>query len=78
MTDAIFSEAELGEIFDESERKVADWRRAYGWPHVRIGRTVRYTQAQVEQILAKHSREAAAPTAVALAGQTKRSARRSA
>ena len=73
------TEADLADLLGATERRVADWRRIYGWPCTRIGRTIRFTEAQVEQILASHEHK---PTdglaAIVMAGQTKRSARRSA
>lgn len=55
-------------------------RLRYGWPCVRLGRkAVRFTPAQVEDIVAMQTEAAAKATpAVAVAGQTRRSARRSA
>lgn len=73
------TEADLAEIFDATERRISEWRRIYNWPHTRIGRTIRFTDNQVEQILASHECKAhGEPAAVLLSGQTKRSARRSA
>lgn len=72
-----YTEADLAEMLNATERRIGEWRRIYSWPHLRIGRTIRFTQNDVEQIVAKHAREAEAePLAVTIAGQTKRSARR--
>lgn len=75
------SPASLAELLGADEAQVLRWRRQYGWPSLKIGKQIRFTQEHVEQIIAKHS---AAPkrvedsAAVVLDGQTKRSARRSA
>lgn len=56
MTDLIAPER-LAEQFGESvdRRKVIEWTRRYGWPHVKVGRTIAFTPAQFEQIVALHS-----------------------
>jgi len=66
---------------DVTARKVLDWAREHDWPRINIGRTVRFTDEQVEAILAKHTVTAkrdVTPAAFVIEGQTKRSARRSA
>lgn len=47
----------LAEQFGEKvdRRKVIEWARRYGWPHVKVGRTIAFTPAQFEQIVALHS-----------------------
>lgn len=47
---------QLGRLLGENvdHRKVVEWTRRYGWPHVRIGRTIAFTDDDVAQILAKH------------------------
>lgn len=74
------TEAQLAaEILSLSETKVADLRRRHRWPHVRLGRfDVRYTDEQVAAIVAMETVKPKAETKVGLAGQTARSARRSA
>lgn len=69
------TEADLAEKLGEPEEKVAEWRRRYGWPHMKIGRRIRYTEADVRAIEARHHVEP--PAATALPGQTARSAARS-
>jgi hypothetical protein len=73
----LLSDATLAEVFGEgvTERTVADWRRRYGWPHLTVGRSVRYTPEHVEQILRSHQ-AATGPKPTALPGQTRRSASR--
>ena len=70
--------AALADMLDATEANVLQWRRQYAWPSVKIGKTIRFTSEQVEQIIAKHSvapskSKAAAPV---IDGQTRRSARR--
>ena len=73
------TDAALAEQFDISIEKLHELRKRHQWPHVRLGRfDIRFTDAQVEQIVALHS---AAPKkkatgSVAVAGQTERSASR--
>lgn len=74
------TEADLAEQFEIEPEKAADLRKRQGWPHVRLTRfDVRYTDAQIEQIIA--SRSVAGERALEVAaesGLTQRSARRSA
>lgn len=46
----------FAKLFGENvdHRKVVEWTRRYGWPHVRVGRTIAFTDDDVAQILAKH------------------------
>lgn len=75
MSDFI-TEAELAERLGEDEDKVSEWRRRYRWPHIKIGRQVRFTEADVRAIQAMHHVEPKRPEG--LPGQTARSAARSA
>lgn len=80
----LYTPAELAEMFGRKERTILDWRRERGWPSVTVGRTIRFTAAQVELILAE-STEVTTGTgsgpdpeqAPAIAGQSKASAARS-
>lgn len=69
----------LAETFGITAEKLHELRKRHHWPHVRLGRfEIRFTDAQVEQIVAMHSeapKKQAAPLKVA--GQTARSASRS-
>lgn len=50
---ALITEPELAERLTLDPEKVAKLRRTRKWPHVRLTRfEVRYTEAQVEQIIA--------------------------
>ena len=44
------TDADLAERFGEPVTKVEKWRRQYGWPHMKVGRQVRYTEADVAEI----------------------------
>jgi hypothetical protein len=71
------TETELANLLAINPAKVADLRRRHNWPHIRLGRfDVRYTDAQVEQVLAIESvtpKRSDAEAALA-SGQSKRSA----
>lgn len=75
MTAHLLTEADLAELMQETEARVYEWRKRYRWPHLKIGRKVRYTEAQVEQILAAHVVAGEKPKAED-SGLSKRSAAR--
>lgn len=69
----------LAEQFGErvDRRKVIEWTRRYGWPHVKVGRTIAFTPEQFEQIVALHSVDGTRDfTPDRMPGQTAMSARR--
>jgi hypothetical protein len=75
------TDAQLAEQFGIELDKFHDLRKRHNWPCVRLGRfEYRFTEAQVEQIVAMHSSarpkksQASKP---AVPGQTARSAARS-
>lgn len=80
MSGKLLTAADLGEELGASAAKVMEWRRTYGWPHVRIGRSIRWTPEQVEQITKAHTVIGGpeSPVIVPADGRTARSARRSA
>lgn len=62
---------------DKRRRKVIEWTRRYGWPHVKVGRTIAFTPAQFEQIVAIHSVDGTRELdSDRMPGQTEMSARR--
>ena len=69
------TDADLADRFGEPEQKIKKWRLQYGWPHLKIGRQVRYTEADVAEIEAKHRVRSERPEG--LSGQTALSAARS-
>lgn len=75
MSAAFHTEDDLAALLGVTVDKAVSWRRRYGWPHVKLGREVRYTDADVQAIAAKHHVESAA--ADSLPGQTALSAARS-
>lgn len=71
--------AELADMLNVTEAKVLEWRRLHGWASIKIGKTIRFTDSQVEQIIAKHTsapKRVEGSPAVVIDGQTSRSARR--
>lgn len=69
------TEADLAKKLGEPEAKVVEWRRRYNWPHLKIGRQVRYTESDLRAIEALHHVEGEKPGG--LPGQTALSAARS-
>lgn len=79
MTHRLTTEADLAEGFGLTAEKIAELRRRHKWPHVRLGRfDVRYTDEQVAAIIAQETVKPQKASVAGLAGQTTRSARRSA
>lgn len=76
----VYTEAELADILKiDDVAKVAEFRRRLHWPHVKIGRfEVRFTEAQVEQILRQQTVQTVtgAKPSGKIPGQTERSAAR--
>lgn len=69
------TDAELAEHFGIEVDELHDLRKRQGWPHVRLSRfVVRFTDAQVAQIVAMRSVEGAKSIA-GETGLTERSAR---
>lgn len=56
MKTALISPEELATEFGEKvdRRKVIEWTRRYGWPHIKVGRTIAFLPEDVEQILMTH------------------------
>lgn len=79
MTD-FYTPADLAEMLGITEAQVLEYRRNYRWPSLKVGKTIRFSQTHVEQIVAQHSAQPkkAAAAVAAIPGQTKRSAGRSA
>lgn len=77
---------DMADFFGVSVEKFMEWRRVNAWPYVKVGRTFRFTQAHVDEIVARHTEQPAADKrlpaggpgqpALVLSGQTKRSAAR--
>lgn len=74
MTDYL-TDADIAGKLGIPETKAAEWRRRYRWPHLKLGRVVRYTEADVRAIEAIHHVEG--EKRAALPGQTALSAARS-
>ena len=71
---------DLAAIFKVGRRRVMEWQSQHSWPCVRVGRTIRWTPEQVEQIKARHTvvKKADKAEIRPADGRTARSARRSA
>jgi hypothetical protein len=69
------TDADLAERLGATEAQVVKLRQRYGWPHLKFGRRIRYTEADVKRIEAMHHVEA--EKATGLPGQTALSAARS-
>lgn len=70
------TEGDLALRLSVPEATVTAWRQRYGWPHIKIGRQVRFSEADVRAIEAQHHVKTERPAG--LPGQTSLSARRSA
>lgn len=70
------TESDLAERLGVPESTVTEWRRRYSWPHMKIGKRVRFSEADVRAIELQHHVKPA--KADALPDQTPRSAARSA
>lgn len=51
----LYSDDDLAEMFQLRKERVVRFRQQLGWPHVKMGRQIRYTERQVEQIVDLHS-----------------------
>lgn len=56
MTDSnhLLTHADLAERLNMPLSTVVQLRKSEGWPHYRLGKTVRFTEEQVREILARH------------------------
>lgn len=70
------TDADVAARLKIEESKAAEWRRRYGWPHLKLGRQIRYTEADLRAIEALHHVQG--EKSVGLPGQTALSAARSA
>lgn len=78
MSDELLTPAEVGLIFGKSARWVVESRLRYGWPHVGVGRTIRFTREHVDEIKRMQTvRPKESGDRAALDGQTLRSRRAS-
>lgn len=69
------TEADLAELFGVSVRSIQRTRAENQWPHVKVAKAFRFTEAQVQEIIRIQSQRA--PAAIApVARRTARSAAR--
>lgn len=52
---------DIAKIIGRTPRTIQRWARDRTVPHIRIGRTIRFTQDQVDEILAAYSVEPTTP-----------------
>jgi hypothetical protein len=55
MSDKLHTADDLAEMFGAPRERVMRWSKEFGWPHTRLGRSFRWTDEQVAEIVAKHS-----------------------
>lgn len=72
--DVLLDADDLAVIFKTHRRRVMEWQLAFGWPRIKIGKEIRWTPEQVEQIKRTHTVTAAGVTPAD--GRTARSARK--
>lgn len=76
------TEAQFAEMLGIAEERAGVLRRQHGWPHLKVGKVVRYTETQIQEIeriqtIGGKTKAAAKSGKVApLRGQTPRSAAR--
>lgn len=70
------TDADLADRLGATEAQVIRWRGRYGWPHLKVGRKVRYAESDVKAIEQMHRVDGDKQSG--LPGQTALSARRSA
>lgn len=51
----LYTDGDLAEMFQLSKTTIVSLRTQLGWPHVRLGRSIRYTEAQIVEIVNRHS-----------------------
>jgi len=52
--------ADLAEMLNLAVSTVVELRKREGWPHVRLGRAVRFTDDQIAEIITSHTRSGVA------------------
>lgn len=79
MSDLLDAAAMAERLSARDEKQVMEWHRRYHWPHVKIGRAVRWTPEQADEIVRRHivSPAGAEPQLGIIPGQTARSRARS-
>jgi excisionase family DNA binding protein len=55
LSKANLTHADLAERLRLPLSTTVDLRKREGWPHVRLGRKVRFTEAQIAEIIASHT-----------------------
>lgn len=70
------TEAEFAAQLGAAEERVAIWRRQYGWPHLSVGRTIRYTDEHIAAIERMQTVDGKHKAAAGIDGQTEASKKR--
>lgn len=55
MSDSLRTHSDLAEILNLPLSTTVELRKREGWPHIRLGKAVRFTSEHIEQIIATHS-----------------------
>lgn len=56
MTPNLLTAADMATLLNaEDEKQVKEWHRRYHWPHVKLGREVRWTAEQATEIVRRHT-----------------------
>jgi hypothetical protein len=76
MSAPLKTHVDLATLLNMPLSTVIELRKREAWPCVRLGRSVRFTDEQINQIVATHTVADAPAKPTAIAGQTARSARR--
>lgn len=63
----------LGERLGATAEQVKIWHRYYRWPHVKLGREIRWTPEQADEIVRRQSVTHEGATVVPADGRTRRS-----
>lgn len=54
MTEKLLTLEDIAERMRVPVSTVMEWRKKYGWPTTKVGRTLRFTEDQWQQIQASH------------------------
>lgn len=77
MSAALRTHSDLAAVLNLPLSTTVELRKREGWPHVRLGKAVRFTDEQVAQIVASHTVTETPTAAPMFTGQRKRGGRAS-
>lgn len=52
----MYTPDDMAELLQFSKSKVYELMKKEGWPHLRLGVQIRFTLAQIEEIITRHTR----------------------